>query len=341
MQIERLSPALSELYESFLLDRPHTLLYQSWRYQSLLLELLACRQETLLALDEQGSILASLPLMAMDGRFGTVLNSLPYYGSNGGLIGEDPTARAALAQAYMNLTLQESTAAATFIENPLEPRRQAELLPCQLMDERIGQFTPLPQGETAPQALMASFHYKTRNMVRKAEKLGVQVEVNNEAMPFLVEVHEENMREIGGQAKSRNFFSAIPQHFRPDLDYRVYQARVGGEAAAALLVFYYNRTVEYYTPVVRKEHRDSQALSAIIFKAMCDAAQAGYCWWNWGGTWLSQDGVYRFKSRWGTEDKRYRYCIKIGNPALLQAKRSDLLAAYPNFFTVPFSALSN
>ena len=31
---------------------------------------------------------------------------------------------------------------------------------------------------------------------------------------------------------------------------------------------------------------------------MASAAKRGMTRWNWGGTWLSQDGVYRFKKGW-------------------------------------------
>lgn len=339
MRIEVLAPHLAERYESFLLARPETLLYQSWRYQKLLIDLLGCSQQSLLALDKSDNVVAALPLMAMNGPFGTVLNSLPFYGSNGALVGEDPTARAELIATYRRMTLAPNVAASTLIENPLAPGG-ADGLPHDLTDERIGQLTPLPPKGSEGVALMQSFHYKTRNMIRKAEKLGIEVDVDNDAMPFLVSVHEENMREIGGLAKSRRFFDALPQYFRSGKDYRLYVARLGGEPVAAVLVFLYNRTVEYYTPVVRKEYRDSQALSAAIFRAMRDAVEQGYAWWNWGGTWLSQDGVYRFKSRWGTRDLPYRYFTSVHNPAILKASRAELLAAYPSFFTVPFSALS-
>jgi hypothetical protein len=339
MRIEVLAPHLAARYEAFLLARPETLLYQSWRYQNLLLDLLDCRQQGLLALDDQDAVLAALPLMAMDGPLGTVLNSLPFYGSNGALIGENLAARAALVVAYREIVQAPGTAASTLIENPLAPGC-ADGLAYDLIDERLGQLTPLPSAGDEEAGLMQSFHYKTRNMVRKAEKLGVQVEVDNDAMTFLVAVHEENMREIGGLAKPRGFFDALPRHFSPGQDYRLYVARLVGEPVAAVLVLFYNRTAEYYTPVVRREYRDSQALSAAIFRAMCDAAAEGYAWWNWGGTWLSQDGVYRFKSRWGTRDLPYRYFTSVHNPAILKVGRAELLAAYPSFFTVPFSALS-
>jgi hypothetical protein len=339
MRIEPLTPHYADLYEEFLLARPETLLFQSWRYQSLLIDLLGCRQQGLLALDDVGHIQAVLPLMAVDGPLGTVFNSLPYYGSNGGLVGEDPAARSELCAEYRKLVQAPGTASSTLIENPLTPGGE-DVLAHDLMDERIGQMTPLPASGDEKAALMQSFHNKTRNMLRKAEKLGVEVGVDNNYMSFLVEVHEENMREISGLAKSRNFFEALPQYFRPGLDYRLYVASLGGEPVAAVLVFFYNKTAEYYTPVVRKEHRGSQALSAAIFRAMCDASVQGYKWWNWGGTWLSQEGVYRFKSRWGTQDLPYRYFTNVNNSAILKASPAELLSWYPSFFTVPFSALS-
>ena len=339
MRIEALTPHFAEPYEEFLLARPETLLFQSWRYQSMLIDLLGCSQQGLLALDDAGHIQAVLPLLAANGPLGVVLNSLPYYGSNGALIGDDPAARAMLVAAYHNLVQAQGVAASTLIENPLAPGG-ADGIAYDLTDERIGQLTPLPAAGDEKAALMQSFHHKTRNMVRKAEKRGVEVVVDNEAMTFLMDVHQQNMREIGGLAKSRNFFVALPQYFRPGQDYRIYVARLGGEMIAAILVFFFNRTVEYYTPVVRKEYRDTQAISAVIFRAMCDASVQGYAWWNWGGTWLSQEGVYRFKSRWGTKDMPYRYYTSVHNPEILKVSPAELLAWYPSFFTVPFSVLT-
>ena len=73
---------------------------------------------------------------------------------------------------------------------------------------------------------------------------------------------------------------------------------------------------------------------------MTDASVQGYAWWNWGGTWLSQEGVYRFKSRWGTKDMPYRYFTSVHNPEILKVSPAELLAWYPSFFTVPFSVLT-
>ena len=48
-------------------------------------------------------------------------------------------------------------------------------------------------------------------------------------------------------------------------------------------------------PVVNSEARSLQPTSAIIYFAMNDTRERGFKLWNWGGTWASQDGVYKFK----------------------------------------------
>jgi len=63
------------------------------------------------------------------------------------------------------------------------------------------------------------------------------------------------------------------------------------------LLFYYGKTIEYFTPVFRNEYRSYQPMSLLIYQAMVDGAKAGYERWNWGGTWENQEGVYRFKSK--------------------------------------------
>ncbi len=56
-------------------------------------------------------------------------------------------------------------------------------------------MTPLDFSEDHGNRLMASFHPKTRNMVRKAEKVGVEISVENEMLDF---VHENSRAEHAG-----------------------------------------------------------------------------------------------------------------------------------------------
>ena len=103
-----------------------------------------------------------------------------------------------------------------------------------------------------------------------------------------------------------------------------------------LLVLYYNKTVEYFTPAIVEENRTDQPLPMIIYQAMCDAVKKGFKYWNWGGTWLTQDGVYAFKKKWGSVDLPYYYYTYIFNKDILQLNKDEVLKNYENYFVYPF-----
>src|SRR4051794_50289 len=168
MRVEPLTPAREDAWRAFLATRPAALAYQSLPYRDLLLEHLGCRAEYLLALDEAGQVRAVLPLMWHDG----VLNSLPYYGSIGGIQGDDASAVAALAEAWKERACAEGTRAATLVTNPLDAGPE---LVHNHTDERIGQLTPLPADATQ-EALLALIDSSARRNVRKAVRLGISVE---------------------------------------------------------------------------------------------------------------------------------------------------------------------
>jgi len=339
--------------DTFLRLSGHTLLYQSSSYIALLESYFGLTATRLVAADAQHNIAAYFPLFVKSAEHGAVINSLPYYGSNGGIVVSpqlDAEERAEAAKAVhdeaLRLSAEISAAAFTIISNPLDPEGDAWLRahhPHRLVDERIGQLTPLPENTPGfEEKLVASFDDPRPRNIRKAVREGVTIRFSHTQadLDFLYEVHRENITAIGGIAKEKRFFDLIPQHFGGD-GFRVYVAELNGQPIAALLLFYFNRTVEYFTPAVVEAFRGAQPSALIIYEAMLDAVRAGYRWWNWGGTWLSQGGVYDFKKKWGTEDLRYFYYTQLSGETLLSLSREQLLNAYPNFFVVPFSALKS
>lgn len=144
---------------------------------------------------------------------------------------------------------------------------------------------------------------------------------------------------MGEFPKKRTFFDSVRDRLKYGEDYRIYSCRSNDNLISALLLFYFNKTVEYFTPVIKKDFRHLQPLSLIIFKAMIDSCANGYKYWNWGGTWVSQDSVYLFKSRWGTKDYPYYYYTKVYDMNIINRSRELLLQEYPYFFVLPFNKL--
>lgn len=343
MRVEPLTPELEPAWREFLRGREHALFYVSLQYRDLLRRITNAEPHYLVALQDE-RVCGVLPCFAKSHpSWGTVLNSLPYYGSNGGFItdGRPETARA-LAHAYLALERDLRCVASTVISSPFD----TDLIPFErdlaatFRDGRIGQVTPLPASAGAEEALFALYDETARRNVRKARKSGIEWRVDNgaDALSFLHRTHDENIRTIGGFAKSRNFFDAVPVVV-PQEHWRLYVAERAGERAAAILVFRFNTTVEYYTPAIVEASRPLQPLALLVHEAMREAAADGYKWWNWGGTWKSQVGVYRFKRKWGAVDMPYHYYTRLAEPRLLRCSRAELLSAFPGFFVVPFDKL--
>ncbi len=337
LHVVRMTPQDETAYDAFVAAHPEAMLYHSLPYVRMIASITGGEQETLLAVDDGGTVRGVLPLLAKSGPLGRVINSLPYYGSHGGVLAETPAAGRALTDAYNALLAGDGLCSATVIGNPLAAMPAG--LRHSVTDYRIGQFTRIEFEDRHAERLMQAYHQKTRNMVRKGERSGVETDEENGLVEFLTDVHRENMPAIGGRAKSEPFFSLFPRHFKAGRDYKLFVARLGGEPVAAMLLFYFRDTVEYYTPVIREAYRDKQPLSLLIHHAMTEASERGYRLWNWGGTWATQDGVYLFKKRWGTYDVNYTYYTQVNNDAVLASSSRALLEQYPDFFVVPFRLL--
>jgi len=336
MRIAVLSEEDAGRYEALCAGADGFTLFHSWKYRRLLLALLDCRA-LYLGAEEGGRLAAVLPLMARSGRYGVVYNSLPFFGSHGGVLGEAGAAEAALWKGFRDLISGADTASVNVVMNPFRP--VAPPFPCDFTDTRIGQVTPI-DGCADPDVLRRRIVASARYDVRVAERNGISVAIENDAFASLEEMHRERMENLGGQAKPHEFFTLVPEIFQVGHDYDLYVARRDRAVVAALLVFYCGAAAEYFMPAVRPEHRSSQPTAALVFRAMQDAAARGYRLWNWGGTWPSQEGVMRFKRNWGAADRPYSYYTAVANKALLRASAAELVAAYPGFYTVPFAQLA-
>jgi hypothetical protein len=307
----------------------------------------------MLGISEEEEIVGVLPLLVRDGPLGKIANSLPFFGSYGGCLVEPLLERkkqrklkTLLISELLSWARSERIRLVTLINHPFEEDSDlyTSTLSPDLQDERIGQVLPLPRTRDPKEALtsLLNAYKKGRNVVRKGLRL-TEVRIDNsiEAFKFLYAIHQENMTAMGGLSKEWTFFELVQKRLEPEKEFMLYVGYVNDKAVSACLTFRYGGFVDYFTPAIKTEFRSTQALSAVIIHAMQDAAVSGYQWWNWGGTWSSQKNLYRFKARWGGQDNRYLYHIKVlGNLRDFSELGKDaLLKSYPFFYTIPFRFL--
>jgi hypothetical protein len=341
--VETLVPALVPACDDYLRGSEGGVFYHSQKYRAFLQDLLHCADATLVA--KRGSrVTGVMPLMYKEWEGMNPYNSLPYFGSWGGAVADDDATHEALVAAYNELATADGTLAATVISNPLSPfaRLDADRLIHNLHDRRIAQITSLAgtgTGGDGREAVLASVSGSARRNVRKAEREGISVDIDPLALPRLREMHEENMGALGGMAKTARFFDLVPRHFEPRHDYDLFVARHEGQIIGALLMFYFGGVAEYFMPASDPERRALQPLAAILADALVHAAERGCTRFNWGGTWETQTGVYRFKQKWAGEDHPYRYYTQLNDADVRRWDRERFLTRFPGFYVLPFSEL--
>lgn len=334
----------SEYYEKYneYLCKKDALFYVSLKYKDFLEKLLDDESYYLIAIDNK-EIVGILPLfIRRNAEMGNVMNSLPFYGSNGGIIADNDDVRHVLLNNYYDMADREKCVSTTIINSPFDKNVDwyEENIAYDYRDQRIGQITFLPdKSDNIEEELLGLYHNMVRRCIKKAQKNEISVGIDNsmEAFSFLYDTHVDNMNRIGGLSKDKKFFDLIPDSFEAGKDYNIYTAKISNKRIAALLIFYYNSTVEYFTPVTLDEYRTYQPLSLIVYQAMQDAVLRGYKKWNWGGTWMTQEGVYDFKRKWGTQDLYYYYYINIYNKKILDVDKSQILSLYKNYYLFPFN----
>ena len=288
---------------------------------------------------DSDNLLGLLPFALKKNGDCTVLNSLPFYGSYGGplvLTKEKETDIInLLLKGYCGFADEEKADLANFIENPLQPIIQdnSKESDFEKIDERIGQFTEFPEQQPdLEETLMSIFHSKTRNMIRKGEKTKLAIELKDDDASFewLHSEHTKSILSLGGLPKALTVFSELKSSFGNDCE--LYIGKANGEPVCGVLIILYAQTIEYFTPVVKDEWRESQVLSALIYRIMLKMIGRGYKQWNWGGTWLSQEGVYRFKKRWGSVDHPYGYYSRRTSDKIISIPLEQLQRDFPFYY---------
>ncbi len=351
IDIVELSASLEGKYAEFVGRVPMAMIYGTLEFRAFLQRVVAGTPTYFVAVQGE-RIVGALPcFMVRHERCGTVINSLPWYGSHGGcvLVSEhDETARRRLLARYAEWVAEQQAAFATLILTPRENQHleaYREALAPSATDGRVGQMTRLPDdGPDLEQRLERVCRQKTRNLIRKSLKQGFALAArdDDDAWRFLHGTHVENMAAIGGRAKPWAHFAAlrdtIPAAWR-----QLLVTTLDGRPVAALLLLRFNGIVEYITPVIAHEFRSRQPLSFTIWHAMLDAVHRGDAWWNWGGTWTTQVSLHHFKEGWGATEWPYTYLTTAHPDALrdLQQDRRAVLDAFPHYFIYPFPALVN
>ena len=183
MKVVLLNEEWEEKYTFFLLQQTETLVYVGNKYRKLLKKFLKEQDYYFMAV-EKDDILGVFPsFLKNNSHLGNILNSLPFYGSNGGIIEYkgNCNVRKILLEAFYSLAREKNCISSTIITSPFEKdvnfyEKETKFT---YKDERIGQITQLPDnnGDVSEKILRMIDEVRRRN-IRKAVKNGIVVKEN-------------------------------------------------------------------------------------------------------------------------------------------------------------------
>jgi len=314
--------------EQFLASTANNLFHYSEGFAEFIVKAIPGTKIDVLEAKRGGKLTGLLPIATFHHEeYGTVLNSLPFFGSHGSPVTLEYEDKVELMHKFRETAISLKLSSATIIENPFSPLDDnlIKASGLEVVDDRVGQFTRLP-------TKIEDFHVKTRNAIRKGQQLTQLVEKRNddESWEWMQMIHEQSISALGGIPKPMGIFDALRMTLGRDMD--LWIGSIRARPVSGLLTIKYGKTIEYFTPVVDHAYRDRQALSALIYEVMQRYSGAGFALWNWGGTWRNQQGVYRFKKRWSGEEKCYRYLNKVYDKRWEGLEIDSLVAAYPFFY---------
>ena len=220
--------------------------------------------------------------------------------------------------------------------SPFWPRERQEDMPktavqapLHLLAEHIW-YLPLKEktpwrdhGEEAPRSqeeLMKEMRQNTRNLIRRAEKEGVEI-VRSDAplrdLQYFIRLHEETRKRHHFTPYSNALFTAQVKHFSGRNECTLYLARYQGEMIAASVHMHMGGETSYHHGASTHAYSKIPASYLLQWTAICDAMERGdhtYSFWGIAPEGVIKHpfaGVTLFKRGFGGEMMELVHCTDI------------------------------
>lgn len=269
------------------------------------------------------------------GSLGTVINSLPFFGSFGGPLYKTPSDLKIINDQLNTIIADSDPFSFLVVENPFYPIDSNLVKRFVEVDNRIFQYSELPNNSDI---LINLVEPSTRRNIKKSMRNNIKVSFSDPSYEFNMKWHKISMERKNVKTKPESFYQKLNDHFEYGKEYAIYHAYMENEKIASLLIFYCNKSVEYFIPAYNPDFLNLEPMSLIIYQAMIDAIDKGYKTWNWGGIHPNAKSVYKFKKKWFTKELPYRYLmyLKDSNNFKLSSNHTN---EYGFFYFFPYSKL--
>jgi FemAB-related protein (PEP-CTERM system-associated) len=277
-------------------------------WQGLIREVFGHDTHYLWAEDQDGRLCGLLPLAHVDSLlFGSSLTSLAF-GSVGGVIADSP--------AVADRLEAEATALARRLGvDYLELRNAQARVPTRPQQDLYVTFK-LPIPSVLDEAMLC-IPQKRRNMVRKAQKLGLHA-VIGDSLDHFYPVFFENAHNHGTPVLPKVWFERIQQTFGRDAEIlSIHDAQ--GRCLSSILCFYFRNEVLAFYAGEAAAARNTAANDLKYWSVMQRAASRGCTVFDLGRS-KKGTGSFEFKRLWGFQPHQLHYEYELVNAEAVPQK---------------------
>ncbi|QUC64453.1 peptidoglycan bridge formation glycyltransferase FemA/FemB family protein [Nitrosopumilus sp. K4] len=312
--------------------------YQSFKHIKFLESILQINAKFITAKDGE-NIIGVMPIFCKESKLGTVINSLPFFGSYGGIISKSIEVKKNILNFLNNYNKENDIISTVIISNPFE-KSDVYDKNFKFVDkvERLAQCINL--SKYSEKKLWDNFEQRVRRAIRKAEKNSITIEYskpNKEIIEKFYNYHVKNMSSKKGAVKPKEFFECVKENFKIHEDYDILIAKYNFKPISFLLVFYFKSFTEYYMPAYDVEKSNLQGTSLLIWESIKKSFEKKIQYYNFGGTHKKQDTLYNFKKGWATNDFFYNYYIYSDLSRLEGIEQDYLKKNFKNFYVYNFN----
>lgn len=175
----------------------------------------------------------------------------------------------------------------------------------------------------SPELIMKNMDSKNRNMVRKAVKSGVTIELKpieqyQEFLPIYIDTMEKD------DADDYYFFGE--EYFKAQRELKdnacIFYAMFDKQPIAAAIMYYNDRFIHYHLAGTITEYRKYAPSNLLLYETACWASEQGIRKFHLGGGMEQDDNLFRFKKQF---NKNGRLPFVIGRTIFENEKYQKLL----------------
>ena len=179
---------------------------------------------------------------------------------------------------------------------------------------------------TSPEVIWENIISKNRNMIRKAEKNGIEIRHGKEWPLF------DDFRSIYNATMDKDhaeeyyyFRERFYESIHRDLNdhYEMFYAVLNGKIIAMSIILYGNRQMHYHLSGSLMQYRSLAPSNLLLYKAAMWGYEQGFKTFHLGGgVGSGEDSLYKFKSAF---NKNSNYQFSIGKQVFNQEKYDELV----------------